>query len=786
MSKQPRLLLFVGIMASCMLNFAPAHAATITVTTNADSGVGSLRAAIASAAAGDTINFQANYTISLANTLAFTAVNTTAVTIDGTGHTIVIDGSASLPAAMFQFEDGAAKYVFRNLKVTGAKSHAFNLKNCSYVTLENVEIASPKLCGVYITKASNTTITNCIIHGSLQQSGISTQPFPADNVANSTIAITGCTFYSNLGTAVLPSADILLRSFTGATISNNVFGMDANGTIPALSSRSEYAIVLRGLTSNANVSGNTITYAQYAGVQVGDPFEDATGTFYIAGNSIHHIDDGSGVGVAINWHEEDGYRTPPVQPTNLALGSVTGIAPALSSVQVYVDPYLAGAHPQLTGYIGAATALANGTWTLAGDVASKFPGMYITATAATSSSTSEESLDYILAPGLRRTDVDGDCMPDDWEATFGLSSTAGSGILGVNGPLGDMDSDNYSNLMEYFKGSNPASAASTPLSPGSTTVSALIGAQEDTAAATLSAVYLYVGSTYYQASAEPAGEIIGQTPSSGASVAPGTAVDITVSSGSGVVPVPDVVGQHETAARDAIAASGLVVGTVTYQSSTKPIGQVLSQDPDAGEDAVPGAAVNLVVSASSSTGDSDGDGIPDSAEMGPNPNTPIDTDGDTTPDYLDTDSDDDSISDAIEGAPTPTNPPDTNANGVADFRDSDSDSDTIPDLEEGSGDPDADSIPNFRDLDSDDDGISDEYENNVAEGPNVDGDELPNFLDLDSDDDGFSDEKEWNIGSNPYSADSVPVPLGWIALALAMSLAGAAAVCMSPRKDARK
>src|ERR1700675_2839393 len=43
----------------CAFGLASVHAATLTVTTTADSGAGSLRAAIASAAAGDTIQFSA-------------------------------------------------------------------------------------------------------------------------------------------------------------------------------------------------------------------------------------------------------------------------------------------------------------------------------------------------------------------------------------------------------------------------------------------------------------------------------------------------------------------------------------------------------------------------------------------------------------------------------------------------------------------------------------------------------------------------------------------------------
>jgi hypothetical protein len=66
-----------------------AHAATLMVMNNSDGGVGSLRATLASAAMGDTINFSADMTITLASTLTLSQN----VTIDGSGHAVVVDGN---------------------------------------------------------------------------------------------------------------------------------------------------------------------------------------------------------------------------------------------------------------------------------------------------------------------------------------------------------------------------------------------------------------------------------------------------------------------------------------------------------------------------------------------------------------------------------------------------------------------------------------------------------------------------------------------------------------------
>lgn len=63
------------------------------------------------------------------------------------------------------------------------------------------------------------------------------------------------------------------------------------------------------------------------------------------------------------------------------------------------------------------------------------------------------------------------------------------------------------------------------------------------------------------------------------------------------IAVPDVTGQTQADAGSAIAAAGLVVGSVTQASSeTVPAGQVISQSPPAGASVAPGTAVNLILS----------------------------------------------------------------------------------------------------------------------------------------------------------------------------------------------
>ena len=95
----------------------------------------------------------------------------------------------------------------------------------------------------------------------------------------------------------------------------------------------------------------------------------------------------------------------------------------------------------------------------------------------------------------------------------------------------------------------------------------------------------------------PEGTVISQTPVGGTEVLPGTAVDLVISSGQEPVAVPDVVGQTQTAAEAAIVNAELAVGAVTTQfSDTVPEGSVISQNPTAGTEVLPGSAVDLVVS----------------------------------------------------------------------------------------------------------------------------------------------------------------------------------------------
>ena len=82
----------------------------------------------------------------------------------------------------------------------------------------------------------------------------------------------------------------------------------------------------------------------------------------------------------------------------------------------------------------------------------------------------------------------------------------------------------------------------------------------------------------------------------GASVKPGTTVDLVVSKGPEPVPVPDVVGRKAGAAKDALAATGLKADVTQKFSETVADGVVISIKPKPGTIVDSGTRVAMVVS----------------------------------------------------------------------------------------------------------------------------------------------------------------------------------------------
>src|SRR5438105_1957374 len=129
----------------------------------------------------------------------------------------------------------------------------------------------------------------------------------------------------------------------------------------------------------------------------------------------------------------------------------------------------------------------------------------------------------------------------------------------------------------------------------------VVGQTQAAAASAITSAGLTRGAVAQQSSTTVAsGSVISESPAAGTSVAKGSAVNLVVSSGAPAptqVAVPNVVGQTQAAATNAITSAGLTAGTVAQQSSTTVAsGSVISQNPAAGADSASGSAVDLVVS----------------------------------------------------------------------------------------------------------------------------------------------------------------------------------------------
>ena len=152
---------------------------------------------------------------------------------------------------------------------------------------------------------------------------------------------------------------------------------------------------------------------------------------------------------------------------------------------------------------------------------------------------------------------------------------------------------------------------------------------------------------------------------------------------------------------------------------------------DADNDQVPDT-VEVGIGTSTTSRDSDGDTILDSEELGADPQSPPDSDGDLIIDALDDDSDGDGVLDSVEAGDRnlDTPRPDTDGDGVVDALDTDSDNDTIDDGDD-----------NCRTVDNGDQG-------------DVDGDLIGDACDDDADGDRVMDRLEAGLGLDPNNPDS--------------------------------
>jgi beta-lactam-binding protein with PASTA domain/tRNA A-37 threonylcarbamoyl transferase component Bud32 len=94
------------------------------------------------------------------------------------------------------------------------------------------------------------------------------------------------------------------------------------------------------------------------------------------------------------------------------------------------------------------------------------------------------------------------------------------------------------------------------------------------------------------------GLVAGSDPASGETVDKGSTVTLLVSGGPANVEVPRLIGHTREEAEALLSDAGLSTGVITFeQSPAVPAGQVMAQDPAAGDKVAAGAEINMVISA---------------------------------------------------------------------------------------------------------------------------------------------------------------------------------------------
>lgn len=190
---------------------------------------------------------------------------------------------------------------------------------------------------------------------------------------------------------------------------------------------------------------------------------------------------------------------------------------------------------------------------------------------AVESSTLEEARKALSDAGFEPTVAEAESAADA-EGLIISQSPAGGGAASVG------------SLVEITVGTGPAPVE----------VPSLYGYTADEAAAQLQSIGLALGGSDTASSDEVAeGSIISQSVAPGAVAEPGTVVGVTISSGPEMIPVPNVVGQTLSQARQNVSGAGFSYNVLEIPNAQWPRGTVLYTDPGTGALILPGSPVTI-------------------------------------------------------------------------------------------------------------------------------------------------------------------------------------------------
>ncbi|MEI6207072.1 MAG: BspA family leucine-rich repeat surface protein [Desulfuromonadales bacterium] len=227
---------------------------TNSVTNANDSGAGSLRQAVAATCAGGAVTFTDDYTIPLASMLTIDKN----LTIDGTGHSVIISGDVDnngTPDTRIFYVNAGVTFTLQNLTVTKGESptNGGGLTNRGITTVKNV------------TFSDNHAVAR----------GGAIQTYNTLTVINSTFSGNSA---GTLGGAILVNSGTL--SVTNSTFANNS-AVDQGGAIYA------YVPVT---TVNSTFAGNSAPYGGAVRVQ-SDTFTSSNSIFVkgASGNNCYGV-----------------------------------------------------------------------------------------------------------------------------------------------------------------------------------------------------------------------------------------------------------------------------------------------------------------------------------------------------------------------------------------------------------------------------------------------------------------------------------------------------------------
>ncbi|MDE3169752.1 MAG: right-handed parallel beta-helix repeat-containing protein [Acidobacteriota bacterium] len=259
----------------------PALGSTITVTNTADSGAGSLRAAVASAAPGDTINFSLTYPATI--TLSSTIWMTTSVTIAGPGaNNLAISGN------------NATELFY----VTGGPTVAI-----SGVTIEAGNAPSG---GGIMVFASTLQLTDCAVSGNTASlyNGGGIFNFDQSNLVLNRTTVSGNSAAGEGGGIVSYQGSTV--TLINSTVSANSSGTDGGGIV---NSSSTLVVI------NGTIAGNSAA-------TVGGGIDDSNGTLTLKSTLVAN-NKGGNCSLSGSTLTSDGYNLSDDGSCSAILNSTT-------------------------------------------------------------------------------------------------------------------------------------------------------------------------------------------------------------------------------------------------------------------------------------------------------------------------------------------------------------------------------------------------------------------------------------------------------------------------------